>query len=234
MPQFIIAAIRKIHFNFVVSLALLVLAPVASATVLYSQGHVTSTTDILNTGTLVSANHYGPVSITPISINGVDFGINSSGLTGMALSGGDFSNQFTPGSAMDQLFSGLWFQTGGTSSLTLTGLTIGNDYLLQLFLANNINSTGKASRVSLQSQSYDLLDFGSSADYLRISFSANASTQVVNFGTGSGAEAQRMVLNGYVLQNVTSVPEPGSLVLLGGGLMGLLALRRKRFLSASL
>lgn len=208
-------------------LPLFLLMSPASATVVYTQGHVTAATDVLNSGTLVTANNLG-AGAAPVTVNGVAFGNSFAGLSGMANGGGDFSSQFVNGSPLDLTFSGLAFQYGGFSTLSLTGLAPGTDYMLQLFLANSVNSTGKASQVTVQGQAYNLLNFGNVADYLRVEFTAASATELITFGNGSGSEPARMVLNAYALHaEGAAVPEPGSLALLGLGLLGLGLSRRR-------
>jgi len=211
-------------------LSLALASPLASAAVVYTQGHITAETDVLNSGTVVVANNLGAGALA-VTVNGVSFGTSVTGLSGMAASGSDFSSQFAPNSPLDKLLSGLDFQNGGSSSLSLTGLTAGSDYTLQLFLANGVNSTGKTSRVSVQGQGYNIANFGNNADYLRVAFTASGTSELVTFGNGSGVESDRMVLNAYALQTVpvaADAPEPGSLVLSALGLAALGALRRRK------
>jgi hypothetical protein len=90
----------------------------------------------------------------------------------------------------------------------------GQGYLLQLFLSNVVNSTGKTSRLTIQGQAYDILNFGNNADLIRADFITSGSTEVVTFGNGSTVESDRMVLNAYALEAV-AVPEPTTLTLFG-------------------
>lgn len=199
----------------------------SSAAVTFTQGQVLSAADILKTGTVLEANSVGGLR-QAVSISGISFGTSEAALGGMVDSGGDFSGQFANGSAMDKLFSSLAFQNGSSSSLNLTGLTSGATYFLQLFLQNNINSTGKSSAVTLQNQTYDIANFGNDSDYLRINFTATSSSQFISFGKNSSSEPDRMVLNAYALETAAPpVPTPGTLPLLGIAGVALAWLRRK-------
>ncbi|MCB1736277.1 MAG: hypothetical protein H6981_11715 [Gammaproteobacteria bacterium] len=199
--------------------ALLWFSHAAQAAVVFDQGDVLAETDLLNSGTLVSANNLG-TGAPPLTINGLVFGTDTGGITGMSAGGGDFSNQFTPSSNLDLLFSNLVYQYSSSSSLAFTGLTAGHDYFLQLFLSNTANSTGKASRVTVQGQQHNLTNFdagASTADYLRVSFTASGTSELISFGTGSVGESARMVLNGYALSDLSPtspVPTPAPLALL--------------------
>lgn len=208
-----------------------VFAGAASAAPFFLQGLVTGESDVLAVGTLMVANHVGDVA-APMTVNGVNFGIDASMLSGMLVGGGDYSTQFTSGSPLDQLFSGIYYQPGGTSSLTLTGLTVGQDYLLQLFFGNGGgNTTGWQSRVTAQGNAFNMANFGGSAQFLRVGFEAASETEVIAFGTGGTAEMERMVLSGYALatdEGPAPVPEPASLALVTVGLAGAAWLRRRK------
>ena len=107
--------------------ALAAAAP-ARAAVVYTFGAVTSNASVLNIGTVVTAVDLG-ASAPAVTINGVAFTADSfSGLTGWATGGGDFSSEFTSGSPLDLLLSGLDYTTGSSGTLNLTGLTAGSTY----------------------------------------------------------------------------------------------------------
>lgn len=211
--------------------ALLWFSHAAQAAVVFDQGDVTGESDFINNGNILLANNLGS-GATAQTVNGISFGTSTAGLSGMFNGGGDFNTQFPVGSPLDQVLSGLVYQGGGFSSLTLSGLSSGTDYFLQLFLSNAANNTGKASRVTVQGQQYNISNFGSTADYINIDFTASGSSEVISFGTGSGSEAARMILNAYALSGPSAqdiaVPLPIPLTLFAPGLiaLGLLGLTR--------
>ncbi|MDD5298252.1 MAG: PEP-CTERM sorting domain-containing protein [Rhodocyclaceae bacterium] len=212
-------------------LSLMLASPLASAAVSYTQGHITGVSDVLNTGTVVVANNLGS-GAGAVTVNGVSFGNSMTGLSGMFNGGGDFSNQFTSGSPLDNLLSGLAFQYDAYSSLNLTGLTAGTAYTLQIFLSNVVNATGYASRIQVQGQQYNISWLGSNADYVRVGFTASSASELVSFGNGGTGEPDRMVLNAYALETAapaadTHVPEPASMLLTVLGL-GALGFARRR------
>jgi len=221
------------HFcSKILSVGLLLLAAAASPVfglglVNYSQGLISSENDVLNTGVPLAARNFG-AGAPAVTVNGLAFGADSStGLMGFVHGDpGDFSSHFSSGSPLDQLLSELVYQNHGlgSSSITLSGLTPGNDYLLQIFLSNVLNSTAKSSRITIQGQAYNLLDFGGDPNFLRATFNASSTTEVIQFGNGSASESDRMAMNAFA---VTAVPEPGAFTLVALGLVGLAHFRRK-------
>lgn len=204
--------------------------PSAFGAVSFSQGVINSESDVLNPGTLVLATDLG-AGAPAVTVNGVVFGSDSSaGLTGFVHGDpGDFSNQFPSGSPLDQLLSELDFQNLGlgSSSLTLSGLTPGTGYLFQIFLSNILNTTAKSTRITIQGQAYDIADFGNNADYIRATFTASGSSEVIQFGNGSANESDRMIINAFAL-STNPVPEPGALALGAVALVLVWATRRTR------
>jgi hypothetical protein len=199
----------------------------ARAAVIYTQGQITGDADVLNIGTVVVANNLGAGAV-PVTINGVAFGNSTAGLSGFVNATGDFSNQFPVGSPLDLLLSDLAVQPlAASTSLTLSGLSPGQDYLLQIFLSNVTNSTGMTSRLTIQGQAYDIQNFGLNADFIRAEFIASSSTEVVTFGKGSLTQSDRMIVNAYALEAV-AVPEPSTLALLTLGGAALTGWRRWR------
>jgi hypothetical protein len=192
----------------------------------FVQGQINSESDILNVGSLLVATDLGNQA-PAVTVNGVAFGADSmAGLSGWSYGTADFSSQFLTGSPLDKLLSDLDFQGlfSGNASLTLSGLTPGQPYLLQMFLCNQNNQTAQSSRVTIQGQDYNVAAFGTNADYIRATFSASGASEVIQFGTGNINEPYRMILNAYAL---SAVPEPGTAALLCLGLLGSLLVRRQ-------
>jgi hypothetical protein len=226
-------SISRLLLPFIAVVTLMSMVQEAYATsVTFAQGELTSEADILNLGTVVVANNTGTYA-TPLTINGVAFGSSNANFHGSSTGSSlDFSHQFATNSSFDQLLSGMVFQHGsfGYLTLDLTGLTAGEDYLLQLFMANDYNTTGHTSRVSIQGQSYDMYDLGNTADYIRATFTASSTSELVTFGNGTTDIASRAVVNAYALENVTpsAVPLPAAAWLFGSALFGFVSLSNRR------
>lgn len=142
--------------------------------------------------------------------------------------------------------------TPGFISQVISGFTVGDSYVITL-LANGRLGTGAAGLViSVDLPNIVLLGTGSfalsppavvysspiaSADATTVSstpfqtvtssaFTATQSSLKVTL-TNSGVQDSTVLLSGFALTDVTPVPEPVSLALLGAGLIGLAMIRRR-------
>jgi len=210
----------------------------AFATPLFTFSKITSEADVINNGNILRATNLGNSSqgtFNPVTVNGVNFDTSTTGLTGLVPGGGDFNTEpgFV-GTPLGDLLSGTWYQNGSSSSLTLTGLTVGEDYTYQMFISNDHNSTGHNSRVTFQGQQFQLnsaiYPYGGGGYSLQVDFEAQSGTEVVGFGTGSTSESARMQFNAFSLQT-TSVPAPAAIwtLLLG---LSVLTMQRKKHANA--
>jgi hypothetical protein len=190
---------------------------------------ITAETDITDYGNVLRASNFGTGGT--VSVNGMTFDTDLSELSGMTQGGGDFNTEFTSGSSLDTMLSGTQYQTGGSSSLNLTGLSVAEDYVFQMFLSNQVNNTGYNSKVNLQGIDFNLAgQYNGTAHMLEIAFTANSASESVIFGTGSSSQIQRMQFNGFTLQQAAisaNVPEPSTVLLLTMGIAGIGFTRKK-------
>jgi hypothetical protein len=196
----------------------------AQAGVIYSQGVITDTSAILNQGPVLIADTLGSYALG-VTINGVTFTptdantLNNMG-SGWANGGGLFTT-FPPGSPLYNLLQDTVFEYDGFATITLSGLTPGQQYLLQLFFQNVVNDTGYNSQVTIQGQTEPFLYNNGQANYVDAYFTASGTSEIVTFGDGSGNEPERTQLNAFALESVSSSPEPGTLTMLGVAVVAL-------------
>lgn len=166
----------------------------------------------------------GDNSITGTN-NSVEFGTNQLGLGSFNNGGGEFFPQFGTATGLDNVLSSLVF-TADTNpgTLTLAGLKIGNTYRLQLLFSNTQNGTGDDQIISVLGSNLDIVNIGNRGINVAAEFAADSVTllsSILNQGP-------RTVLNGYALHELTPIPEPGIMVILGLGTLGLASVRRRR------
>lgn len=112
----------------------------------------------------------------------------------------------------------------GSNSRTITGLTPGRTYLLQLFLYDNRSCcSGRVSTLS-DGQGNEIAIEQGSGNSIFGTFTADATTQILNQAQNGSA-----IYNAEMLRDITQasneVPEPASLLLTAGALV--LLLRRR-------
>jgi len=199
------------------------------STVVFTETPINDVVDIQSNGVFVVANNLG-ASPQPVVVNGVVFGTDQSGLIGPWGPGsGDFSvNPFAQD--LDTLLSSNQFSgTAVPIDFTISGLTPGNEYRLQLLFANDLNTTGNEVDVTIDGTVYSLSGWQPGAINLSASFIASSTDVTVTFAPGAGAtppfsfENGRAILSGYVLHegpfidaSITSVDINPSTLVIGG------------------
>ena len=218
---------------------------------------------ISTNGVLVDAVNGGGTTVT---VNGTEFtGVTGTQAGGQNLVSGNFSflNHNDNGSAFGQgefgggtadvgtlIQSGIW----GAQGVTLTGLTIGNDYEVQIlgndargnrsdnFMAGYGDGSGSgtpASGVVLLNNQLNANgdgpagSGGTTGQYIIGTFTADATEQTfLSYGTNSGNIGSlnngdsRAHFNAIQLRN-TTVPEPSSVLLTGLAALGFIGRRRR-------
>ncbi len=126
---------------------------------------------------------------------------------------------------LDLLYLQASYNYGNNSPITLTGLTIGNEYELQSFFGDNrpgvsfMMTVGDG--INVQKTSSGTVENGA---WIIGTFTADATTQ--NF-LSSHTHISQNFLSGYQLRDISSVPEPSSAVLIGLGGLALILRRSK-------
>jgi hypothetical protein len=191
-------------------------------------------TIVSTTGTLVEALNWGNWAGTGTrTINGVTFtgkgagGITTnsdfSSITNFAHSSAVYTDGGVGGDFEALLDSFMWRYPGVSSPVSLSGLTLGSQYMVQFFVSDDRGCC--ASEMSWFSGG------GNESDHVRYDlsyavtgmFTADATTQAL---TVNGQYSSQV--GGYQLRNLTTVPEPVTLAMFGLGLVGLSIARYRK------
>jgi hypothetical protein len=125
------------------------------------------------------------------------------------------------------LASGDYQDSGNTGSIVYTGLTVGKTYEFQFLVNDSRGCCDGRSEVLTAGNSVTVTPYATGGDgtlgtFVNGTFTADATSQTITVGPGSGNQQ----INGVVL---IQTPEPSTLMLGGLGLVGLLvAVRRRR------
>lgn len=223
------------------ALAAISLAPAAMAAVVFSETNLATGVgstglEILNSGTVVRAYHFGGTSITDITVNGVLFedggqpgAFNDTAMTGTWDGGwgpdwdGDWNLSAIADPDYRQLVSSMGaFQhpTGdpaiSPSTITISGLSIGQEYRLQL-----ISNNPRDGMFDVEGSTHTLSG-GDNGQPVVLAATWTATDDTLNVALVGTSHGDGPHFNGYVLQ---TIPEPAA-TLLGG--LGLLTLMRRR------
>ncbi|MGB1108986.1 MAG: LPXTG cell wall anchor domain-containing protein [Gammaproteobacteria bacterium] len=191
----------------------------ASAAVVFTETVLTGDAQVFNNGTLIQANNVG-AGATATTINGVSFGNDHTGLTAPTLythsqSVSGFSTELST-MLNSYVRPSNWINSAFeySGSLTISGLTIGNDYRIQLFTALT-GASNPAANFSLEGSAFhSMTDWAPGAMNLSAVWTATDDTMNLTIGqTFSQTQYLYTVLNGYALHDVTGVdpiPETGA------------------------
>jgi hypothetical protein len=197
------------------------------------------------------------VTFAPYAFPALDFGIYS-GQTSTSLGNYSFSENAGLVDAYDTLGYGSGAITGLSSSyssllssggsstyfttlaLTISGLTIGQTYQFQWWDNNSSFASSPADGItpgettatagnSVGLNANDGVNLGSLGQFAIGTFTADATTQEIDFDGDPGNDGSDPLINAFQLRDITSAPEPSTWALAGiGGVSALVMFRRRK------
>ena len=217
--------------------ATLLAIPAAQGAIVWTGGAVTGNSDVSTNGSLEYAYDLGGSGVT---VNNVAFAAGGTGGTVGSITfhnpdgGGNHNfNNIDPATNIigTLLDSARWTTSGTTETVTLGGLTVGQEYEVQVFSSDTRSASGRT--LVVDGTDYGLID-GSLVDsndpnsvrhgvFVTGTFTATATTEdfTYTYGGSGGGNPQLNAIQ------VRLVPEPSAVLLGGLAALGLLARRRK-------
>ncbi len=219
-----------------------------------SPQNISGDSDVFTGGTLVNAYHLGGATVQSSTVSGVTFqafafpgdqsqtatvgNYNFTETSDFLVFYNNLGSNVAPFSSLSSSYQALLSTAGGASFestlvLTISGLTVGQDYVFQFFTSNAANTTSSFSGSNLSTSatagnSVALVDNTTGADgglgqFAIGTFTATDVTQTIDFN--GGPNFQVPTINAFQL---SAVPEPSSIALMLLGVAGLGAMLRFR------
>ena len=168
---------------------------------------------ILNDGTLVEANHFGPNGIGSVTVNGVTFDTSWDHMTSGWNMGGQWTNSDGQGRVPDltdatdfgKLMREYIWTGAGTATIGIPGLTVGHTYRLQYITSSprggNISVEGSAS-VPLSPTSQPDSVYPRVFVFTWVATDTTANVLVTRQGGDYGTDSE-ILFNGYALHDMS-------------------------------
>lgn len=161
-----------------------------------------SEADIVNEGELVEAFVYTN-SGNDFTINGIPFVGFFPKLAGWSSANNGWCS--TCPAPYNTFLDDLMYQGNSVSTqLSIAGLTVGEDYRLQLIMGNDDNQTGYGEVVQFQGEEFTM-DWAGQPYAVVIEFTAEAATETVVFPSNGNSQPDRAVLTAWALHHLDFV-----------------------------